>query len=528
MPPYRLGADAGFNIRRAGAETGEAGPVRRVARPRGGGLSHVGAIYETWWEFLAPYLAEFFGSFCLTMTFVCNTAMGDPVWAVTSSAFVLTALMYAFAGVSAGSFNPSVNVALLLSSRTTPKVFGLSCLSQILGASAAGMLQGAFMTKELELGPKDGFGWWEAMIVEIVYTAMTCFVYLSCAASRRNNPSNDPNGFIGLAMGLCSVAGGYAAQPISGAVLNPAIAIGLQLAEIGDKFMSGWGIMYLPYEIFGAFLGVAFFRVVRRRETDATDWLEEDLDLADRAADSIFAQLSAEFIGTFFIVFTKGLTHLQKSRAEAWATAAAVGAVIYSIGGVSGGHLNPAVTLSVAASGKTAHTFKTAAFYAGVQVLSGLAASSLFTIVHHVSTFPLWPDNDRPWATVAAGEVVFTALICYVTLATLVVNPTVSKTKQKNCSPFAVCCSYTAGGCAVGQVSGGYFNPAVCLGVSVTHILEGGRFYQSFFFLSYEILGAAIATMSFFITHFHEYRTDVKVNGVGYLPSETSSEVDKC
>ena len=54
--------------------------------------------------------------------------------------------------------------------------------------------------------------------------------------------------YFGLAIGFCLVAGGYAAGSVSGALLNPALAIGVDVAS-GDGSWSGF---YALCELAGA------------------------------------------------------------------------------------------------------------------------------------------------------------------------------------------------------------------------------------------------------------------------------------
>ena len=65
---------------------------------------------------------------------------------------------------------------------------------------------------------------------------------------------------------------------------------------------------------------------------------------------NLFNKLIAEFMGTFMLVFTISCNVLSgTSPAFAVLSIAAVLMVmIYSLGGVSGAHFNPAVTVSIA------------------------------------------------------------------------------------------------------------------------------------------------------------------------------------
>ena len=86
-------------------------------------------------------------------------------------------------------------------------------------------------------------------------------------------------------------------------------------------------------------------------------------------------KLVAEFIGTFFLVFTVGMT--VKSPDAAALAPLAIGSalmvMVYATGHISGGHLNPAVTLGVTLRGKC--TWADAIPYMVAQVVAAVAAA---------------------------------------------------------------------------------------------------------------------------------------------------------
>jgi aquaporin Z len=114
--------------------------------------------------------------------------------------------------------------------------------------------------KVFNLEPQPGFGWWEAGLAEVLYTFMLCFVVLNVATAGKNAG----NQFFGLAIGFVIIAGGYAAGGISGGAFNPAVALGIDVSSAGLGF--GWGFAYAGYELIGAALAAAMFRVVRPDE----------------------------------------------------------------------------------------------------------------------------------------------------------------------------------------------------------------------------------------------------------------------
>jgi len=95
--------------------------------------------------------------------------------------------------------------------------------------------------------------------------------------------------------------------------------------------------------------------------------------------------------------------------------------------------------------------------------------------------------------------VVFTFLLCYVVLA-------VATTKQPLSEYFglAIGSCVTAGGYAIGTISGGSLNPAVSFGIAVS----GGTPLNAVFYTAFEIAGGLLAAGIFMSTHAIEYEKD--------------------
>src|SRR3954470_4271027 len=92
-------------------------------------------------------------------------------------------------------------------------------------------------------------------------------------------------------------------------------------------------------------------------------------------------KLVVEFIGTFFLVFTVGMT--VKSPDAAALAPLAIGSalmvMVYAGGHFSGGHYNPAVTLGVTLRGKC--TWADAIPYMVAQVIGAVIAAGLVLFV---------------------------------------------------------------------------------------------------------------------------------------------------
>jgi len=463
-----------------------------------------------WQEVMAPYFVELCGTFLLTLTYLCNLASGDPVWAVTSNGFMVVFAMYSFAHVSGAKLNPCVSIALYLSQRLDFFACLKFCFAQVTGGVCAAVLFHQFAHASINLGPRPGFSWWEATVVECLYTAMICFVYLNCAASPENNPVGNHNGFVGLAVGLCYIAGGYAAMQVSGTVMNPALAIGVEIADLPRA--SSWGLEYLPAEIIGTLLGTSGYRLVRPRDVAAVrrPAAAVRLQLADddKTPTPTSARIMAEFIGTFCIIFTKALNNVgDESKPQAWSVAAAIVACTYSLRGVSGAHFNPAITVSATLCGKRFCTPYHAFLHCSAQIFGGLTASFMYGIVHHGAHIAVRPPQKYhiQSGAIVLGETLFTCLLCYAFLTTnLAAVPAAERNKQNNIAGLAVGMCSAVGGFAIGNISGAILNPAMSLGFTGLNLI-GAHLYQSAmaFYIAYQMVGAILAACFFQLTHVH-------------------------
>jgi len=428
------------------------------------------------------YVAEFIGTYLLVFTVGCNVLSGSPVWAATSIACILMVSIYALGGVSGANFNPAVSVALGLSNKMDWMTVGIYCAVQIIAGICAGLSYGALFFKVFNLAPGVGFGWWEALLAEVLYTFMLCFVVLNVATATKNNG----NQFYGLAIGFVIIAGGYAAGNISGGAFNPAVALGIDVSSAGMGF--GWGFAYTGYELLGAALASALFRVVRPDE------------FGGEAEYSLATKLVSEFIGTFFLVLTVGLNVIGKSPAPVFSIAAALMSMIYALGNCSGAHFNPAVTLAIIIAGRDKCSVSDGACYMGVQILAGICAAYTYAAMHHGVTFPLSPGKGFGFGHAAAAEIIFTFVLCFVVLCVATV-----KEPSKDMFGLAIASCVTAGGYAIGAVSGGSLNPAVSFGISSAQIINGGLFYNCLIYSLFEFIGAGLAAGVFMVTHPSEY-----------------------
>ncbi len=199
-------------------------------------------------------------------------------------------------------------------------------------------------------------------------------------------------------------------------------------------------------------------------------------------------KLIAEFIGTFFLVFTVGMTVVGGAGVL---TPLAIGSVlmvmVYAAGHVSGGHLNPAVTLAVFVRGKC--PAKDVVPYWAAQLAAAVVAALLVKyLLPEASSKVTAMVPDAVRAVVV--EFLFTFALAFVVLN----SATAKGTAGNSFYGMAIGFTVLVGAITVGGISGGAFNPAVAVGISMMGLSGWANIW---IFLLGNLAGGAAAALVF-------------------------------
>ena len=217
----------------------------------------------------------------------------------------------------------------------------------------------------------------------------------------------------------------------------------------------------------------------------------------------IAPKLLAEFIGTFSFVFigagtaavVGGGTGLNGIVAVAFAHGLAIMAFAFAYGSVSGGHMNPAVTVGVLAAG--AMRAREAAGYIVSQFIGGIAGALCLSAVlggaeTGLGTPALAHDlvlgATSLTITPAAGFMIEAVLAFF--LVTVVLSTAVAG-RAGSLAPLAIGMTLTFNILMGGTLTGAPFNPARALGPMVAT----GNFNDAWLYLTAPIVGAIIAAI---------------------------------
>ncbi len=223
----------------------------------------------------------------------------------------------------------------------------------------------------------------------------------------------------------------------------------------------------------------------------------------------------AEVFGTFVLVFSVIGAALFATRLDdsgmLYAGAGVVGVALalglgvliaaYTVGGISGGHFNPAVTLGLAVAGKFA--WKDVIGYIIAQIIGGFIGSSILLAIAANSPYlaslqaggfasnGFADDSSKGFGIIAAiiVEVVATAILVWV------IQGATDKLNPAGFAPIAIGFALVVLNIVAVPISGAGFNPARSIATAV----YGGEHAlgQLWVFIVFPIVGGIIAGLTY-------------------------------
>ncbi len=198
-----------------------------------------------------------------------------------------------------------------------------------------------------------------------------------------------------------------------------------------------------------------------------------------------------EFVGMFFFVLTVGCVVIGNSIGAL--APLAIGSVlmvmIYAGGHISGGHFNPAVTLGVWLRGKC--ETKDVLPYMVAQIAGAALAA---VVVKFLRTGTAVTPMNLTTLPALLAEFLFTFALVYVVLNVATAKGTAGNSFYGMAIGFTV----LTGAFAVGNISGGVFNPAIAVGISMLGLSAWSNIW---IYLVAEFAGAAAAATVFRIVN---------------------------
>ena len=195
----------------------------------------------------------------------------------------------------------------------------------------------------------------------------------------------------------------------------------------------------------------------------------------------------AEFIGTFFLVLTIGCTGIGAGAGviAPLAIGAALMVMIFAGGHISGAHYNPAVTIGVLLRGRV-NASDVVPYIIAQLAGAALAAITVKFLRAGVDVTPI----TIKLGPALLAEFLFTFALVYVVLNAA----TAEGTSGNSFYGLAIGMTVLTGAFAVGDISGGAFNPAVALGISMLGISSWSNIWV---YLAANFAAAVVAALVF-------------------------------
>jgi aquaporin Z len=209
---------------------------------------------------MKKYLAEFVGTFFIVLT-ICMATYSKVSADLQPLAFgtMIMVMVYAIGHISGGQFNPAVSVALFLRGKLVAKDLGFYIVAQFLGGAAAAVTSMYLISGKPPvapiIAPPQFFVTGQAVLAELLGAFALVWVVLNVATSK----SLEGNNFYGLAIGFAYTALEYALGSVSGGAFNPAIALGIAIAQL-NTWQTIW--IFLLGSFGGGALAALFYRYV--------------------------------------------------------------------------------------------------------------------------------------------------------------------------------------------------------------------------------------------------------------------------
>ena len=201
-----------------------------------------------------------------------------------------------------------------------------------------------------------------------------------------------------------------------------------------------------------------------------------------------------EFIGTFFLVLTIGLT------GDPIAIGTMLMVMVYMGGHISGAHYNPAVSIAMIIRGLL--SVKEAINYILSQLAGAILAAFLVNWLSE-SILELIPMKVGPNPNVSVLQILVVEVVFTFALVLVILNvATNPKTEGNSYYGLAIGFTIMAAAFAGGKISGGVYNPAVGTGpILVDAIMgDGDTLSYLWYYLVGPITGAVLATYVYKLT----------------------------
>lgn len=208
----------------------------------------------------------------------------------------------------------------------------------------------------------------------------------------------------------------------------------------------------------------------------------------------------AEFIGTFVLVFvgTSVVTVGNPTASPlgtlgiALAFGLAVTVMAYAVGGVSGGHFNPAVTLAMVINRRL--NAREGLFYVISQFIGAIVASGVLSIFVRALKLPVHQLGQTDFPKIGAGTAFLVEVLVTFLFVFVIVMVTSQRFGNAQLAPLAIGLTLALMIIATINLTGASLNPARSFGPAI--IAGGSALSHYWLYLIAPLVGGAIASFA--------------------------------
>jgi len=290
--------------------------------------------------------------------------------------FVIVAGAYGAGAISGGCFNPAVAIGIdTLGSHSSNAGFGW-CLVytffELIGAAVA-----AVAFRFVRPGDFDAEG--SALRSKLISEFLGTFMLVLTVGL--NVLGNSPAGAFSIAASLMCMI--YALGDVSGAHFNPAVTLAVFASKMTDLSIKDAG-MYMLVQVLGGVVAAMTYSLIYAPSSHNT------FPLGPQEGHHMYQVAVAEIIFSFvlcYVVLCTAVAHKTKTDMCGLAIGSCVTVGGFAIGSISGGSLNPAVSIGISSSqmlnaGMFLAPAYNALMYTGFEFAGAAAAAGLVMVTH--------------------------------------------------------------------------------------------------------------------------------------------------
>lgn len=222
-------------------------------------------LVNPWREYVSEFAGTFFLVLISSSLFYVERVYGGLgiVGLALGLGFVYSALIFATSSVSSGFLNPALTVSLWLVKRISGTKTVCYLIFQFLASFIAGIIiYMLFRTSALNVNlgsPILGFGvsFETALVLEALFSAGMVWLLFATYVDKRG-----PVSFMPIVLGFYLTCASLAAIPLTGAVFNPARAVGPLVLSKSYSYI----LVYTAAPFFASLLGLVYEYIYLRRK----------------------------------------------------------------------------------------------------------------------------------------------------------------------------------------------------------------------------------------------------------------------